>query len=485
MATATTTISIARGVTAAVQATLNGTGSGIIPAVGVTEARTAPPPPPAPAPVVFRDPLAQTFEVKSSIFLSGVELWFAAAPSGGVDDVVVRVFEVENGVPTSRQVGGDRAMSSKTAAQVGVDVAAGTVTLFAFPEPLYLEGNKVYALHVKTRSPDYTVYVAKIGELRVGETSDAARYRSVTSEAAASGSLLVSADDRTWASVPNSDLYFRLQVAKYSNVKTIEFLPISGANQCGFRLEPSTLLPKDVLGQGQVSASWFYKLDAGTIWTPFTPYSDVFTTSTFSTLTVKTELVTNSQNAAYLTPLVDADDLNLTLFSRQTTGAYATRVITVDEAYDTLRVNVKIRKTAPSAFVDWYFTDQTAAPGTVPTWSAASVYAPGAVVSHGGFIWYAVASSGPTATVPAEGSTWTKATIENALVWRIIPTNTETITALNQSHYFGYQQHERILELPPNPNRTQCQVMFKVGIGTNADAVDPPEVTDLIVILSE
>lgn len=477
------------GTTVAIAGKVVSTSAGVIPLVASATVPVPAPPPPVPAPTPpRRDPLAQTFKVKGSLFLKGVELWFSATPAGAsIENVSVRVFEVENGIPTNRQVGGTRAVATKTAAEVLVNVNAGEVTLFRFPEPVYLQGDQAYAIHVKTTSAEYFIYSAKLGELRVGETSDAARYRSVLGDAASQGSLAVSSDDRTWAAVPNSDLYFRLEVAKFTNSKTIEFLPVVGSNQCGFRLEPSVLLPQDTQGssQGEVSANWSYKLDASSLWIPFTPYSDVFTAAVFTTLTVRVQLLTTSQNASLLTPLIDSDDLNLTLFGREMLGIYASRVITVDDPYNTVRMNAKVRQTAPSAFVDWYFSDQTPAPGSIPNWSAGATYTAGDVVSSGGNPWLALASSGPTVTTPAEGSTWTRARVDSGLLWRLVPTVGQTVSTINSEERFGYQQIERVLELPPSFTRNQAQVMFYTGITSPTDAVDPPEVTDLIVLLSE
>lgn len=153
-----------------------------------------------------KDPLAQTFFIKSSmstaanaIYLSKVDLFFKR--KSPVNGVTLMIREVLNGYPSSQTVPFSKV--HLPSAQVSVSEDSSVATTFAFNTPVRLEAEKEYAIVVMPdgNDPDYLVFTSKVGG------KDLITGLSVTQDAF-DGTLFTSTNNRAWISYQDEDLKF-------------------------------------------------------------------------------------------------------------------------------------------------------------------------------------------------------------------------------------------------------------------------------------
>ena len=150
------------------------------------------------------NPLAQTFYNEISCFLTSCGLFFNNALSFDTG-IEVLVAEVNNGVPTNTILG-----------QFHVD--ASTIVLNAefvaeFPYPIYLEGNKQYAIILLANESTTSVTVAGIGENDpvLGTIAPAFNV----------GSFFRSVNNSFWELEKNTALKFNLYRARFKSDKMV------------------------------------------------------------------------------------------------------------------------------------------------------------------------------------------------------------------------------------------------------------------------
>lgn len=162
---------------------------------------------PEPQVPVPQDPLAQTFFVDPTIFPNGlfidsVDIFFqSSAPVGGVP-VTVQIRPTVNGYPSATAVM-PFAEKSLPPSSVNVSANAATATNFQFPAIVYLEPGE-YSLVILANSTDYNVWIAEIGQKKIG-TND------LISQQPYVGSLFKSQNSSTWTAEQTQDLKFTLK----------------------------------------------------------------------------------------------------------------------------------------------------------------------------------------------------------------------------------------------------------------------------------
>lgn len=166
----------------------------------VTEIRWQSPPPPPLPPVVWIDPLAQTFTLDANTQVSGVDLWFTAAPT---TDAVVQIRATAVGFPSQDVIA--QAQLAPGSISVG-----GAHTRFEFPAPVHLLAGIEYAVVVLCNDATGAVHVAELGKF------DSVNQRWITSQAYNIGVLLSSSNASTWTAHQDRDLTFRLVKADYT-----------------------------------------------------------------------------------------------------------------------------------------------------------------------------------------------------------------------------------------------------------------------------
>ena len=153
-------------------------------------------------------PLAQTFKVDivGGCFLTSVDLFFSNKDS--IIPIRVEVRNVIAGAP------GQKVLPHSTKvlepANINTDELNGSIpTMFKFDSPVYVQEGQEYAIVLMTKSTEYRVWTAQMGQLDV-ETG------TVIASQPALGVLYKSSNDSAWTPVQNEDLKFNLKKAYFN-----------------------------------------------------------------------------------------------------------------------------------------------------------------------------------------------------------------------------------------------------------------------------
>jgi hypothetical protein len=144
------------------------------------------------------DPLAQTFTLKESRFLAGVDVWFVAK---GTSRIVCQIRETNLGMPTQTVL----AEGHISASQISLTDA----TRITFP-PIWCVADTEYAFVLLTDDAEHTVALAELGKY------DSVHGTWVTAQPYQIGVLLSSSNASTWTAHQDKDLAFRLLAAKFT-----------------------------------------------------------------------------------------------------------------------------------------------------------------------------------------------------------------------------------------------------------------------------
>ena len=181
------------------------------------------------------DPLAQTFMVdaKDGLMLTSVEVFFSNKDA--VTPVQVQIRTLVNGYPSQIIIPFGQVFVD--AGDVNTSTDASEATKFTFPSPVFLKENTEYAFVIKSNSPNYTVYSARMGQ----RTLDDSR---LISKQPVFGGMFKSQNGRTWTADQNEDVKFVLNRASFTTgtaanvqlvndvmpTKTLKNNPISTTN---------------------------------------------------------------------------------------------------------------------------------------------------------------------------------------------------------------------------------------------------------------
>ena len=118
------------------------------------------------------DPLAQTFYVQeaSGIYITKIGVFFSQVSSTA--PITLELRNAEQGAPNSIEVIPD-SMVVKTASQMSSAASADATiqTIFEFDEPIYLEGNRPYAMTFQSPARnEYFLWAAQTGDFNLGTT---------------------------------------------------------------------------------------------------------------------------------------------------------------------------------------------------------------------------------------------------------------------------------------------------------------------------
>ena len=153
------------------------------------------------------DPLAQTFFVdsKDGLMLTSVEVFFSSKDTN--TPVQVQIRTIVNGYPSQTIVPFGQVFVD--AADVNTSTDATSATKFTFPSPVFLKENTEYSFVIKSNSPNYTVYSARMGQ----RTLDDSR---LISKQPVFGGMFKSQNGRTWTPDQNEDIKFKINRAKFT-----------------------------------------------------------------------------------------------------------------------------------------------------------------------------------------------------------------------------------------------------------------------------
>ena len=157
---------------------------------------------------IDRHPIAQSFYVEqdTGCFITKVDLYFKSKATS--DPVCLQIRPMVDGFP-STDVILPGSVVYVNGSSVNVSDQATTATSFVFEEPLYLKGNRDYAIVVITNSPDYQIFIAQIDEFEIGTTAGR------VAKNPALGTLFYSQNGGTFTPSQEQDLTFEIFRAKF------------------------------------------------------------------------------------------------------------------------------------------------------------------------------------------------------------------------------------------------------------------------------
>ena len=165
------------------------------------------------------DPVAQSFYVDEVYYLDGVfvtsiDLYFKSKSSNNNLGVTVEIREMENGYPTRKVIGSERARVLSSGITTSETSQSGTT--FTFSSPIYLLPGNEYCFVIKPdgNSTDFELWTAELGQIDI--TNSDLKVRIDKTNALIGGVLFTSSNDYTWSARQNLDIKFNMKVATFS-----------------------------------------------------------------------------------------------------------------------------------------------------------------------------------------------------------------------------------------------------------------------------
>ena len=169
----------------------------------------------------YRDPLAQSFTVDDTegIFVSSVDIFFQLVDTTGPVEVEIR--EVQLGVPIDKRIAGSLVVLDPTKIETSQDASVSTNVKFDYP--IYLNGQKEYAVVILSNVTDYKVWISRLGEVDVTNLSAGEAAQTLVSTQTTLGSLFKSQTGSTWTPSQYEDLKFTLHRANFVPEGDVQF----------------------------------------------------------------------------------------------------------------------------------------------------------------------------------------------------------------------------------------------------------------------
>jgi hypothetical protein len=156
----------------------------------------------------FFDPLAQTFRLDHSRWVTAIDFWFVAKGLA-TNKVVLEIRETELGLPN--------AVTVAEGILPGSSITTGAWNKISLTRPVWLEAGVEYAMVLLTDDPTHSVALAELGKF------DSTTEQFVTSQPYTIGTLLKSSNASTWTPTQEADLTFRLYGAQFtSTTRTVD-----------------------------------------------------------------------------------------------------------------------------------------------------------------------------------------------------------------------------------------------------------------------
>ena len=170
----------------------------------------------------FRDPLAQSFIVDdvTGVYLSSIDIYFQERPLEFDVPVTLQIREVELGIPNQRVLPFSEVQLSPDDITTSND--ASIPTKFTFESPVYLNGQREYAIILLSNSTEYRVWISRLGESDVATLNREAGQILVSTQRLL-GSLFKSQNASTWTPSQYEDLTFEMFRADFVPSGSVQF----------------------------------------------------------------------------------------------------------------------------------------------------------------------------------------------------------------------------------------------------------------------
>ena len=170
----------------------------------------------------YLDPLAQSFIVDdpTGVYLTSVDIYFQKVPTDDSTPVTVQIREVELGTPSQRILAYSEV--DKTPEEITISDNASIPTKFEFESPVYLNGQREYAIIILSNSTEYAVWISRLGESDVA-TLGREEGQILVSSQRLLGSLYKSQNASVWTPSQYEDLTFQLFRADFVQSGSVQF----------------------------------------------------------------------------------------------------------------------------------------------------------------------------------------------------------------------------------------------------------------------
>ena len=189
----------------------------------------------------YLDPLAQSFIVDdpTGVYLTSVDIYFQRVPTDESTPVTVQIREVELGTPSQKILAYSEV--DKAPDEITVSQDASVPTKFAFESPVYLNGQREYAIIILSNSTEYAVWISRLGESDVA-TLGREEGQILVSSQRLLGSLYKSQNASVWTPSQYEDLTFNLFRADFVQSGSVQFFnPSSPTEYEVMRPNPITM----------------------------------------------------------------------------------------------------------------------------------------------------------------------------------------------------------------------------------------------------
>lgn len=301
-------------------------------------------------------PLAQTFIAPEDGFIESVDFWFYAVPFGKDDaQVSLVVREVELGMPTNRVLGAVTKLAKDIVMEAGLDPQTYRLSnvsnlsenygrvRFVFETPVFVQKGKEYAICLDDSEPGFVVFAARVGKRIIGDMGSRFSAGSILETQAHEGVALLSVNTRTWESLQDVDLMFRINRAVFDTTpREVYFAPISYEQGIG-----EMIVSAAVLVPAGTFIDWYWSKD-GNEWYWFDPvYSTpegnwvsednkVILGQLTTSLYLKCVLSNNADNAS---PMLFLDNVKVFGLWYENSGVYETKNIAlVNETFENVKL---------------------------------------------------------------------------------------------------------------------------------------------------
>jgi len=279
------------------------------------------------------DPVGQSFEPPSDLFLSAVDLYFGAKSTTNVP-VVVSVRNMVNGYPGPAIL----AEKSLIPADVSVSSTGSAATHVVFPTPAYLRLGEEYCIVCGSNSDEYYLHYARLGgaDLLTGAT--------VLANPAA-GVMFSSANASTWTAHQSEDLKFRLYRAEFGYTERVISFGTHTVDGSVITLMASAISPTGT------SVAWEVQANGAGAWQSIPANTLVDMGVMLTSLSVRARL----NGTPTLSPALFGA-VGLVVAKWDASGAYVSRE-TILTAYTSLRVYLDVALPSGTAVTPYYSID--------------------------------------------------------------------------------------------------------------------------------
>ena len=137
-------------------------------------------------------------------FITSVDLYFTHKDANL--PVWMEIRNTVNGFPGVKTLPFARVV--KKPSEINADLTGASATTFRFPSPVFCQNDVEYAFLVMTNSPEYKVFISRMGETTIDGSRNVSEQPHV-------GTMFKSHNARTWAPSLTEDISFVMRAAKF------------------------------------------------------------------------------------------------------------------------------------------------------------------------------------------------------------------------------------------------------------------------------